>query len=279
MPAKGPRKYLKDVTVAFGLVTIVGDLYPLASKDKEDDFKLACPDCAAADPPVASRMTQGYQCSNDVDHGPYPNGECARGKQQGDEFVLVTKEEIEGVRTDAAEAEAAPRLQLSVHPSSQVDRRAWPTGNSYWFAPAKGAEQSYGLLADLAGERQGDDGLAFIGTMVMRKQEKLFRLTRAEFGLVIEEIYRPEQVHDFAMPDTDYRGNLLDVAIKLVDELKVDYDPETYKSKVGDRLAALMAAKGSGTPLEAVPSGPKADPADGLMAALQASLEAAGKAS
>lgn len=267
MPVKGPRKYLSDVTIAFGLVTITGDLYPIASRDREDSFKNACPTCA--DSGTAARMSQGYTCPDG--HGPFTTGECAKAKQVGDTLVLVSKEEIEAVRT---EGETPARLQLSVHPASQVDRRAWPTGNSYWLMPGKGSEQSYGLLADLAAERHEDDGLAFIGTMVMRKQEKLFRLTRAEFGIVIEEIYRPEQVHDFEMPESTYNGALIDIAIKLVDESKIDFDPATYKSKVGDRISELLAAKGDGTPFEAAPSGPKADPADALMSALQASLDA-----
>lgn len=271
MPTKGPRKYAGDVVVSFGLVSITGNIFPLASKDKVDSFRLGCPTCAESK--VVSRMTQGYTCATDADHGPFPNGDCVRLTGDDENLSIVTEEEIAEVRTGDSDTEkkVAPKLHLSVHPSSQVNRRSWPTGNSYWFEPNTGSEQSYGLLNDLVGE----DDLAFVGTIVLRKQEKLVRLVRAEFGIVIEEIFRPEQIYDFVAPDTDYKGELIGVALDLVEKLKADFDPATYKSKVADRMAELVASKqgAEGTTAPTSSSKPSSGPTD-LAALLEASLQA-----
>ena len=264
--ATGPRKYQKDVTISFGLVTLTGSLYPLASKDKDGGgFNNACPTCAAAG--TASRVSQGYTCVTDPNHGPYTTGDCSKGKQVGDKFVLVSAEEVEAVRGN--DGEALPNMRLRVHPASQVNRKAWPSGNSYWFEPNKGSEQSYGLMADLAGEPD----FAFTGTMVMRKNEKFFRLIRAEFGIVLEELFRPEQVHDFEMPDTGYNGELISMALELVEKTMTDFDPSDYRSTVGDRMAEMLAAKdGQGT-ISLPSSKSTATPANDLAALLQASIE------
>lgn len=268
---KGPRKYSSDVTISFGLVTLTGSIYPLASKEKEASFKTACPTCAADD--IASRMTQGYTCTADPSHGPFAVGECARCQEVGDNLVLVSAEEVEQVR--GVEEGTGSALRLRVHPAAQVNRKAWPTGNSYWFDPNKGSEQSYGLLSDLAGEPD----FAFTGTMVLRKQEKFFRIVRAEFGLVLEELFRPEQVHDFVMPDTGYNGELIAMALELVERQMTDFDPSDYRSTVGDRMAEMLAAKdGDGTPDTAKPTKSKASPANDLAALLQASITASEEA-
>lgn len=263
---KGPRKYSSDVSISFGLVTLTGSIYPLASKEKEASFKTACPTCAEGG--VASRMTQGYTCTADSDHGPFSVGECARCQEVGDNLVLVSAEEVEAVK--GADGEGSTALRLRVHPAAQVNRKAWPTGNSYWFEPNKGSEQSYGLMADLAGEPD----FAFTGTMVLRKAEKFFRLVRAEFGIVLEELFRPEQVHDFEMPATGYNGELISMALELVEKTMTDFDPSDYRSTVGDRMAELLAAKdGTGTLDIGKPTKSAASPANDLAALLQASIE------
>jgi non-homologous end joining protein Ku len=264
---KGPRKYVSSVSISFGLVTLQGALYPLASKQKEAEFHTACPTCAESE--IASRMTQGYTCTLNDKHGPFPIGDCARCHEVDGELKLVSGDEVDQVR-GGDDAETGSALRLRVHPASQVNRKAWPTGNSYWFEPAKGSEQSYGLMADLAGEPD----FAFTGTMVLRKAEKFFRLTRAEFGLVLEELFRPEQVHDFEMPVTNYNGELISMALELVERQMTDFDPSDYRSTVGDRLAEMLAAKGEGTPDVARPTKSKATPADDLAALLQASITA-----
>jgi non-homologous end joining protein Ku len=268
---KGPRKYSSDVSISFGLVTLTGSLYPLASKEKEGSFKTACPTCGAEG--IASRMSQGYTCTTDSTHGPFAVGECFKCKEVGDKLVLVSAEEVEQVR--GTEDETASLLRLRVHPAAQVNRKAWPTGNSYWFEPNKGSEQSYGLMADLAGEPD----FAFTGTMILRKQEKFFRIIRAEFGIVLEELYRPEQVHDFEMPTTNYNGELISMALELVEKQMTDFDPSDYRSTVGDRMAEMLAAKdGTGTIDPGVPAKSKATPADDLAALLQASITASEEA-
>jgi non-homologous end joining protein Ku len=219
-------------------------------------------------------MSQGYTCTSDPSHGPFTSGECSRAKEVGDSLVLVNADEIAAVRgTDDAEGTGS-NLRLRVHPSTQVNRKSWPTGNTYWFEPNKGSEQSYGLLADLAGEPD----FAFTGTMMLRKAEKFFRLVRADFGLVLMELVRPEQVHEFEMPVTGYSGELLGMALELVDRQMVDFDPSDYRSKIGERMADMLAAKGDGTFAPVAATKTAVSTTDDLAALLQASITASEEA-
>jgi DNA end-binding protein Ku len=76
---------------------------------------------------------------------------------------------------------------------------------------------------------------------------------------------------DIQAPSRKPSGRELDMAEQLVDSLRKQFRPASFKDDYRDRVAKLIESKAKGEELD-LPKLEEAEPTDDLMAALEASL-------
>lgn len=265
-----PRSVAKDVTISMGLVSTKVSLFPVANTEeaKETKTSLVCPDCK--DDSVA-KMEQFYigSCGHHPPNEPkgFKTGECAKGVPAGEGWKRVDATALEEAKASDLEKNL---MEVLVRPAAEVDRQTWPSGVSYWCEAGKGGEKPLTVLAELAGSQD----FALLGLMVMRGQERLYRLRPLNGGLVLQQVLRPNEMHQFTASPVELsekeRATLSTVAEMSVE----DFDPLAFRSQTIDRLRAVLAEV-AGTEAS-VTSLPAASPKSGdVMDQLEAMLAAA----
>jgi DNA end-binding protein Ku len=152
----------------------------------------------------------------------------------------------------------------------------------YYLAPnGKAAAKPYRLLAD-AMTREGKVAIA---SFVMRNKEYLAAI-RAHDGLLIlstmhhaDEVVDPEDLDiEGLIGDVEVREREVEMAQRLIDSLVTDFEPAAYEDSYRQRLMEFLEAKAEGQDVEL----PEVEPDRGgvidLTAALEQSLERAGRA-
>jgi DNA end-binding protein Ku len=147
---------------------------------------------------------------------------------------------------------------------------------TYYLGPQDAAEKVYALLV----RAMEDSGRAAIAKFVMRDRQHLGCLRVSDGALLLEKMYFADEVRpaDDVKPkvkkgDADKRE--VEMAQALIDKLYGPFKPEQYEDTYRDTLCEIIKAKRKGETIEEPqPEQPKAAP--DLMAALKASLEAAG---
>lgn len=265
------RTYLENVTLNLGAVNVIGNLVsPVATNSKKAEaFFMLCPGCGADSP---SRVNQGYSC--DHGHGPFSVSEIPlRGKEDGDEIVVVSKEEI-----DAAKESAHTKLllELHVHDAEQVEKRAFPVDKPYVFWPHEASAKAASIFKEMVDEAGKCNGKSLVGMLNTGRDEKLIRVQTWNGMIVLQTICRPEDAKDFPeypVPAADEK--LLGLAKTLVDGQVEEFDPDDYRKTSRERLGLLVdaAKRGETAPIEsiAVPA-PKEDDVEAMLLASLAAL-------
>jgi non-homologous end joining protein Ku len=246
------RAFTKDLSIKFGVMETVGHLYtPLVPNAKKDEkFRKVCSTCALAGDAVP--VAQRYICTEHPDeHGLMEPSETQSAKEVNkDDLVLVDKDLL----AEAKEASELPAktLILSAHDAAQVEPYMVHTGSTYVFAP-DGDSQFYGILhriIDEAGYVQTDTGpKVLMGQMLVRSDEKVFRVTKWNSQIVIQEVARPEDIDSFTPTNVEVEDKLVVLTKMLVETGTEEFVPETYRKTVRDRYSALVEAAGDGAPL------------------------------
>lgn len=270
------RAFLKDLRIQFGVMEATGTLYtPLvANAKKGEQFRKVCPvDALQGDAvPVAQR----YVCTEHEDHGLFEPSECQSAKEVSkDELVLVDKDAIRA----AKEASDLPKntLVLTSHDAASVEPYLVHTGSTYVFS-VDSDSQFYAImhriLADDSGYVNTDTGPKILmGEMVVRGDEKVFRLSKWNGQIVLQEIARPEDVDRFPDASREADDKLVVLTRTLVDANTEEFNAGEYRKTVRDRYAALVEAAGDGIPVTSGPAKRK-ESTDDLAAMLEAAIAA-----
>jgi DNA end-binding protein Ku len=150
---------------------------------------------------------------------------------------------------------------------------------SYYLAPEDGqggARKAYRLLQ----KALTDTGRVAIGRFVMRDKQYLATIRTRGDVLVLETMFFPDEVRDPAEVTGVTKGGAVDrkelsMARHLVDALSAPWEPDRYHDTHREDLLAIIHRKAKGETIE-VPSTERASaPVVDLMAALQASVDAA----
>jgi DNA end-binding protein Ku len=248
-------------TISFGLVTIPVKLY--AATEQRDisfrqvhradggqiKFKRVCSACGQEVP--YADVAKGY---------PLPSGE----------MVVLTDDDLAGL--PLVTGRTIEVLQFS--PAEQIDPILF--AKSYYLEPEAVGVRPYVLLRT-ALERSGRVAVVKIA---LRQRESLATLRVRDGVFVLETMLWPDEVRnpDFPFLDEDIgvRAQELKMAASLIDTMTGDFDPSQYRDEYREALEKLIETKISGQeavrPAE-VPG--EAVPAEDLVAALRASVEAA----
>jgi len=150
---------------------------------------------------------------------------------------------------------------------------------AYWLEPQERAERPYKLLAEVM-EREGR---AALGRFVLSTKEHLVLLRPSEGMLTLETLYYPEdiRIRDRAeiaerLDGVEVSDDELGMARQLVEGLARPFAPEAYPNETRAALLGFLEAKAAGQELAPVEEAAEPAPVIDLMAALKASLAAAG---
>ena len=253
-----PRS-LWNGSIAFGLVTVPVKVYT-ATESKSVHFR----EVHAKD---GSRIEHRRICPKEgkaVD-----NKEIVRGYQvSARKWIELTDEEI------AAAAGSQARLIEVDHfvPASEIDPVYYE--KAYYLGAQDKGRDAYALLhaalekADRAG----------VGRWVFHNRERTVIVRPLDDGLALhtmrfaDEVVAPSDF-DLARVQRKPSEQEIKMATSLVDGLHAEFDPTAYEDSYRQAVLKLVEAKAAGKNIE-LPEPEEAQPADDLLAQLEASLSA-----
>ncbi|HET9691828.1 MAG TPA: Ku protein [Acidimicrobiales bacterium] len=251
-------------SVSFGLVNVPVKLVTATSSKDVRFNMLHAPD--------GGRINQKRVCS--VDGADVEWGDTVKGYDLGGgRYVVVEPEELA-----ALDPEATRTIDIEEFVElSDIDPLYFE--HSYYLVPDGRADKPYALLA----ETMARTGKVALGRFVLRTKQYLAAMRSLDGVLVLSTMLYPDEIvatDELRVPttaDTRPSDRELDMAERLVESLTVAFDPAKYHDDYREKVLALIDAKAAGEVVEA-PTAP-AQPAEihDLLAALEASLAAAGE--
>jgi DNA end-binding protein Ku len=248
-------------TISFGLVTIPVKVYS-ATEQRDISFRQV-------------HRTDGGQikfrrvCSACGEEVPY--ADVAKGYPlPTGEMVVLTDDDLAGLPLPTGRTIEV----LQFTPAEQIDPILF--AKSYYLEPEAAGIRPYVLLRT-ALERSGRVAVV---KMALRQRESLATLRVREGVFVLETMLWPDEIRvpDFPFLDEDIgvRAQELKMAASLIDTMTGDFDPAEYRDEYREALEQLIETKISGQEAVRPPEAPgEAVPAEDLIAALRASVEAA----
>jgi DNA end-binding protein Ku len=150
---------------------------------------------------------------------------------------------------------------------------------AYWLEPQERAERPYKLLAEVM-ERENR---AALGRFVLSTKEHLVLLRPSDGMLTLETLYYPEDIRardkdeiTSRLEGVEVSDDELGMAKQLVEGLAKPFAPEAYPNETRAALLEFLEAKAAGQELAPAEEAAEPAPVIDLMAALKASLAAAG---
>ncbi len=251
--------------ISFGLVSIPVKLYSTGESAAGIQFNMLHKKCG-------SRLRQQYFCP--VDNEVVGREDMVKGYEYSkNQYVLFTEEELKALVPEPTNAVEITEFV----PLERVDPVYYE--KSYYLGPDKGGDRPYLLLAE-AMKRTGRAALARYSA---RGKDQFVLLRPYAGGLVMQQLRYSDELRSFdevPVGSAEVKEPELKLAIQLIEQIATDqFKPEEYEDKQRQQVRSLIERKVQGEEITAAPvEAPKAQVID-LMAALKASLAAAGSAS
>ncbi|MCG2578605.1 Ku protein [Dechloromonas sp. XY25] len=226
--------------VSFGLVHIPVALVP-ATVQRGIDFDWI--DRRSMDP-------VGYKRINKTTGADIAGEDIVRGVQyEKHRYVVLDDDEIRA---------AYPAATRTVDIVAFVDADEIPPihfDTPYYLAPEARGEKVYALLR----EALADSGQAGLAKVVLRNTQHLAVLMPLGPGLLLNTLRWPEEVRDLAelaLPEAVTQAKLdpreLDMARRLIADMREDWEPSHYKNEFAAQIMALVERKARQGKLETV---------------------------
>jgi DNA end-binding protein Ku len=189
-----------------------------------------------------------------------------------DRYVTFDRSELEEMQPASTRAiEVSDFVALSDVDPIYYER-------TYWLAPADdAAKQAYQLLLAAMEERER----VAIGTVVMRNKQYLTAIRPLDGALAMstmrfaDEVVSHQDIDEVPDRRSKPDAKSLKLATQIVDSLASDWKPEQYEDTYAEELRRLIEAKGEGKEVVAEVAPAERSNVVDLMAALEASVEAA----
>jgi DNA end-binding protein Ku len=186
------------------------------------------------------------------------------------EDVILTDAELAAAdpkKTKTIEIEAFVKLE-------EVDPIYFD--HPYYLVPAgetDGTVRAYRLLAEVMGRTER----AALGRFVLRTKEYLVAIRARDQALTLETMRFHDEVRPIdGIPGAGGRTKKAEVdrAVKMIEAMTVEWDPENYEDEYRKRLQAIVTKKRKGGEIKAPKEDSKAaEPVPDLMAALEETLD------
>ena len=250
-------------SISFGLVNVPVKLYSAVSKKTVRFNQLHEADGA--------RILQKRVCSKDGEEVPYED--IVKGFEiSPDRYVVITPDEL-----DALDPKKTRTIDIEDFVDlDEIDPLFYE--HPYYLAPDTGAAKAYKLLLSALKETNK----VAIARVVIRSKEYLTAIRPAgdvltmETMLFADELVDPGQIEELPEEDVRATDREVEMARQLIESLATEFDPSRYRDEYRERVLELIEQKAEGREIatEPEPEAPTAVP--DLMAALEASLAAAG---
>jgi DNA end-binding protein Ku len=244
--------------ITFGMVSIPVKLF-VATESKDVSFNQLHATCH-------SRLKQVRWCP--VCEREVAWDEIVRGYEYAkDQYVMLTDEDFEKLPLPSQRV-----IELSAFVEAhEIDPVYYE--KSYYLEPDEAGVKPFTLLM----RALKDKGLTAIAKIAIRNKERLCALRPFDGTLVLETLYYPDELRvrkGVELPAIEVSERELHMAYQLIDLLAEPFDPGKYHDEYRAALMAIIEAKIQGQEVVAPPPPAEAKVTD-LMAALQASVEAA----
>lgn len=247
--------------VSFGLVNIPVSMY-VATENKDIKFKYLHNECMS---PVTY---QKYcpKCDRAID-----TNEIVKGYEyQKGSYVVMKEEDLARIPVESTKTIDI----LDFVDLNQVDPVYFD--KSYYLEPSPGGEKAYSLIVEAM---KKSDKIA-IAKVLIRSKQSLAALRIKEDVLLMETIFYPDEIRSASglshgISADKLHENEIKMAVNLIQNLSVDFDPARYEDDYRQALWEIIEAKIAGE--EIVNPKPQAERGTvvDLMDALKASVKAA----
>jgi DNA end-binding protein Ku len=245
--------------VQFGLVTIPVKLY-LATESKGISFNMLHKD-------DLSRIQMKVWCP--VEDAPISRSDTVKGYEYAPgEYVVITDEDLERVPLKTVRS-----IEIEQFTKAERDDAAVRfVKSAYYLEPDKIGRKAFYLLKSVLEE----DGLTAICKVVIKDREALAALD--PFGDTM--LHWPDEIRSTGELDLtdeafDFKPAELAMAKQLVGAMTAEFDPSQYKDEYREALESIIEAKVEGREAVAVEAPEEGGKLIDLMAALEASVDAA----
>lgn len=248
--------------LGFGLVSIPVKLY-VATEKKDLKFRYLHKECMT---PVQYQK-RCPTCNKDLEKHEIVYGyEYQKGR-----FVVLNEEDFARIPLESTRSVDI----LNFVDLNQVDPLYFD--KSYYLEPGDGGNKAYSLLM----HAMEATGKVAIARVVIRTKETLAAVRVKDKVLVMETMFYPDEVRSYAglsLPGDDVKvhENETKMAINLIENLSVDFEPSQYQNRYRQALQEMIDAKIAGQEVEVSPQVPTANVVD-LMDALKQSVKMAEK--
>jgi DNA end-binding protein Ku len=250
--------------IQFGLVTIPVKLYLATESDYTIRFNML-------HEKDKSRIQMKTWCP--VEDEPISRADTVKGYEYAPgEYVVITDEDLEKVPLKTVRSIEIEQFAKT----DEEDSNTRFVKQAYYVEPDKIGRKPFYLLRSVLQE----EGLTAICKVVIKDREALAALDPFAETMLLTTLHWPDEVRatsELDLPDEEYEFKPAELAMarQLVSAMTADFDPSQYKDEYRDALMQVIESKIEGhevkTPEPAEDTGKLVD----LMAALEASVNAA----
>ncbi len=251
--------------ISFGLVNVPVKLYSAVSRKTVRFHQL--------NGETQSRIQQKRVDAQTGEEVPYER--IVKGYEiSPDRYVVIEPDELE-----ALDPEKTRTIDiLDFVDEADIDPIFYD--HPYYLVPGPGAEKAYRLLL----EAMEQAGKVAIAKVVIRSKESLVAIRPAGDVLTMstmlfhDEVVSVDRLDEVPKADKASKASKreLDMAEQLIGSLTSDFDPEKYRDDYRERVLDLIERKAEGEEIAVAAAPPEeAEPVPDLMAALEASINAA----
>ena len=246
--------------ISFGMVAIPVKLYT-ATESKDVSFRQLHRE-------DNSRVRQLRWNANLDKEVPYD--EIVRGYEyEKDRYVILEDEDFEKLPLPTKQAVA---IQAFVK-LEEIDPVFYE--RAYYLEPDDAGKKPFALLLKALEEK----GLTAVAKVAIRNKERLCALRPSDGRILLETLYYPDEIRTAALEpleELEVSDEELRMAFTLIEMLEQPFEPEQYHDAYREALTQLINAKLEGQEIVEAEA-PETTKVIDLMAALKASVEAAGK--
>jgi DNA end-binding protein Ku len=255
-------------SISFGLVNVPVKLYPAVHPQGLSFHQFEEGTNARVRNKRVSEKT-----GKEVDYGDIVKGyEVEKGH-----YVMVDPDEL---------AEFNPRATRTIDIEDFVDLEDIDPiyyDNTYYLAPedSEGARKAYGLLL----KAMEDQGKVAIGRLVMRNKQYLAAIRPLDGALALstmrfhDEVVEPSEIDEIPTGRSAPRAAAAEVkmASQIIDSMAREWDPKRYEDTYRVQVLDFLKKKAAGEEIVVEEEPEEQSKVTDLMAALEASLQAAKK--
>src|SRR6476469_10380837 len=249
--------------IQFGLVTIPVKLY-LATESKGISFNML-------HKTDLSRIQMKVWCP--VEDEAISRGDTFKGYEYAPgEYVVITDEDLENVPLKTVRS-----IEIEQFTKAERDDAAVRfVKSAYYVEPDKVGRKAFHLLKAVL----EDDGLTAICKVVIKDREALAALDPIGDTMLLTTLHWPDEIRSVADLDLgdetyDFKPAELAMARQLVSAMTGEFDPSQYKDEYRDALMQVIESKIEGHEVKAPEPAEETGKLVDLMAALEASVNAA----